>query len=134
MSFTRNDELGTTAPSMPGLRKKLRANSARVDRAADFLAFRIGIRCPRGLKRSAASIVAQARTLRRRRRWHCWYFGHPKCDATPGPPGWRRRLWKLSGIRGLPRESISFAQVMSQFEFLRVLCGFSSAYSAVRVF
>jgi len=39
MSLTRKDELGTTEPSIRGLFKKLRANSASDDeRAADFFA------------------------------------------------------------------------------------------------
>src|SRR5580658_1601147 len=44
MSFTRNEELGITEPSIVGLLKKLRVNNAKEesasddDRAADFLA------------------------------------------------------------------------------------------------
>jgi len=35
MSFTRKDELGTTEPSMAGLRKKFRTNNANADERSD---------------------------------------------------------------------------------------------------
>jgi hypothetical protein len=77
MSFTRKDELGTTEPSIAGLRKKFRTNNANAedrndarndarnddagnddDRTADLLAAWLGIVCSRVLANTDAEFLS----------------------------------------------------------------------------